>query len=290
MLTFLLLLAADSTSRSFPMAVAAAESLQVTVAGSGAPVVLLPGLFGSAYGYRKLVIALGDAGYQGIVIEPLGVGESARPARADYSLVAQADRVARVLDSLGVRDAVVVGHALGAAIAYRLAYRRGDLVRGIVSIEGGPAEAATTPGFRRAMELAPWIKLFGGMKLIRKKIRGSLTASSGDSSWVTDEVIEGYTAGPARNLDAALRAYLAMAGAREPERLLPNLPSIRCPVLLLIGAVPHTERPKARDIADLSRRLARFAVDTVAGVGHFVHEERPGAVIDAIRRMAGDSP
>jgi pimeloyl-ACP methyl ester carboxylesterase len=285
MWSFLLLLAVDSTSRSFPVALAPTESLQVTVAGSGAPVVLLPGLFGSAYGYRNLVPALAAAGYRAIVMEPLGVGESARPDRADYSLVAQADRVARVLDSLDVRGAVVVGHALGAALAYRLAYRRAELVRGIVSLEGGPAEVATTPGFRRAMELAPWLKLLGGVQLIRRKIRGSLIASSGDSSWVTDDVIVGYTAGAARNLDATLRAYLAMSRAREPERLLPNLPAIRCPVRLVIGAVPHDERPRAREIALLARGLPRFAVDTVAGVGHFVHEERPAAVLAAVRRL-----
>ena len=70
MWTFLLLLAADTTSRGFPLALAAAESLQVTVAGSGAPVVLLPGLFGSAYGYRKVAPALAAAGYRAIVSAP----------------------------------------------------------------------------------------------------------------------------------------------------------------------------------------------------------------------------
>ena len=59
---------------------------------------LIPGLFGSAYGFRALVPLLTEAGYRAVVIEPLGIGSSAHPARADYSLLAQADRVAEAMD------------------------------------------------------------------------------------------------------------------------------------------------------------------------------------------------
>src|SRR2546422_4598040 len=54
---------------------------------------------------------------------------------------------------------------------------------------------------RRAMQLAPWIKLFGGVRMIRKKIRANLIALSADPSWVSDSVVDGYTAGAARDLD-----------------------------------------------------------------------------------------
>src|SRR6266571_4256316 len=100
LLTVLLL--AD-TSRAFSMALAPAESLWVTVEGAGDPVVLIPGLFGSAFGYRRVLPGLVDAGYRTIVIEPLGIGSSARPEHADYSLTAQADRVAAALDRLPAR-------------------------------------------------------------------------------------------------------------------------------------------------------------------------------------------
>lgn len=282
-----LLLAIDTTSRTVPVPQAPAESLQVTMAGAGDPVVLLPGLFGSAFGYRKLIPALTAAGYRAIVIEPLGIGSSGRPEHADYSLTAQADRVARVLNVLDVRAAVVVAHALGGSIAYRLAYRHPELVDGIVSLDGGPAEAATTRGFRRALRFLPWVKLFGGTRLVRQKIRGYMTAGSGDPSWVSDEVVDGYTAGAVRELDATLKAYLAMGRAREPERLEPNLGGVRCPVRLVVGGVTHEGGPTAAEVGLLARAVARFAVDTVPGAGHFVHEERPGAVVDAVDRVRG---
>ncbi len=278
------LLAADS-SRGFALALAPAESLRVTIVGAGEPVVLIPGLFGSAYGYRKVLPLLAHAGYRAIVIEPLGIGASARPERADYSLTAQADRIAAALDDLGVGAAVVVAHALGASIAYRLAYRRPDLVRGIVSLDGGPAEAATTPGFRRALRLAPWIKLFGGVRLVRKKIRHNLIAVSDDTSWVSDEVVDGYTSGAARDLNATLKAFLAMARAREPERLAPHLGEIRCPVRLVVGTTPHESGVSPAEVTALAGGLRAFAVDSVARAGHFVQEEQPEAVVRALRLL-----
>ena len=279
-----LLLLADS-ARGFSIPVAPAESVHVTVVGSGEPVVLVPGLFGSAFGFRHVIPILTAAGYRAIVIEPLGIGASGRPERADYSLTAQAARLAAALDSLRVGHALVVAHSVGASIAFRLAYRRPDLVRGLVSLEGGPAEAATTPGFRRAMRFAPWIKLFGGIRLVRGKIRKALIAASGDPGWVTDSVVAAYTAGAAANLDGTLRAYLRMARSREPARLEPHLGRIRCPVRLAVGTAPHSSGIRQREIDLLGRTVTSFAIDTVVGAGHYIHEEQPAAVGAAVRRV-----
>src|SRR5439155_732546 len=130
--TMLALLADTADRHSFKVPVAATESLQVETSGAGPPVVLIPGLFGSEFGFRKLVPLLNSAGYRTIVVEPLGIGSSGRPQRADYSLTAQAERIAGVLDSLAIRQAFVIAHSLGGAEAFRLAYRRPDLVRGLI--------------------------------------------------------------------------------------------------------------------------------------------------------------
>jgi pimeloyl-ACP methyl ester carboxylesterase len=281
------LLFADSATavETFKVPLGRAESLTVETAGTGDPVVLVPGLFGSAFAFRKLVPLLTQAGYRAIVIEPLGIGTSTRPEKANYSLTAQADRIAAVLDSLGVRGALLIAHSIAGSEAFRLAYRRPDLVKGLLSIEGGPTEAAITPAFKRALRFAPWIKLFGGIKLVRRKIRGLLLDSSGDSTWVTDEVVEGYTAGAARNFDATLKAYLAMAQAREPVKLALHLVEVRCPVRLLVGGAPHDGDVGATEVALLGRTVRSFALDSVPGAGHFIYEERPDAVLAALARL-----
>jgi pimeloyl-ACP methyl ester carboxylesterase len=248
------------------------------------PVVLVPGLFGCAYGFRHLLARLPAGGYRAIVIEPLAIGGSSRPERADYSLTAQADRLADAIRRLDTMPVLLVAQSVSASIALRLAVRHPELVRGVVSLDGGPAETAATKGFRRAMSYAPWLKWLGGMKRLRPKIRQDLIKSSADSSWVTDEVLDAYTAGAARDLDGTLKAYLRMVDAREPERLSPRLHELQVPFRLVVGMSPHQGGIPRDQIELLAAQVPRFSVDSVPAAGQYLSEESPDAVVAAIRR------
>jgi pimeloyl-ACP methyl ester carboxylesterase len=282
---FLLVLATDSLVR-IRVVVAPAETLVVESSGTGPPVVLLPGLFGSAFGYRNVVPGITAMGLRAIVIEPLAVGRSSRPRKADYSLTAQARRMSRVLDMLGIHEAVVVAHSVSSAIALRLASARHDQVKALILLEGGPTETAATPSFRRAMQYVPWVKWAGGIGAIRKAIRQTLMKSAGDDGWVTDQVITEYTAGAAGDLDGTLLAYLQIADSDEPESLKRLLPRIRCPIRLLIGGAPHSGGPGKDEIRRLTLGAADVVVDTVPGAGHYLHEERADFVTGAIGVVA----
>lgn len=269
---------------SVHITVAPGESLHVVASGEGRSVLLMPGLFGSAYGFRHLLTLLPRQGYRAVVVEPLAVGASGRPERADYSLTAQADRVARVIEQTKQAPVLLVAHSVNASTAMRLALRHPRLVRGLVLLDGGPMETAATKGFRRAMTYVPWVKWMGGMKRLRPRIRRDLIASSADSAWISDAVLDGYTAGAARDLDGTLKAYLRMAEARDPERLGPRLHEIRVPVLLLVGAVPHRGGVPSDQIELLAARVPHFAVERIPGAGHYLFEEAPQAVAAAILR------
>ena len=53
-------------------------------------------------------------------------------------------------------------HGGSGGVAYRLALARPDLVTAMIAVEAGPGEEAATAGMRRALKLAPLLKLFGG--------------------------------------------------------------------------------------------------------------------------------
>lgn len=285
MILLLSLVVLADTGRAYHVPLAGAESLYVTEVGTGPAVVLVPGLFGAAFGFRHVLPRLAEEGFRAIVIEPLGIGNSARPRRADYSQSAQANRIAAVLEQLAIDHAIVVGHSAGASIAFRLAQRRPELVHAVISIDAGPVDGAVSPATRRYARYAPWVKWLGGAKLMRRQIRKSLVAASSDTTWITDDVINGYTAGAAADLDAMLLSFMAMAAAREPEKLKPHLGEIRASVLLLVGGAKHSAAPSRDDVTLLGRTLTTFAVDTVPGVGHYIQEERPEAVIAAVVRV-----
>lgn len=268
--------------------VAPAETLAVTIAGAGSPVVIIPGMLGGAFGFRKVGARLVAAGHRVIIVTPLGVGASGRPRHADYSLAQQAVRVAAALDTLHIRDAIVVCHSIGAAVGLRLAVRRPDQVAGLISINGGPAEHAGNARLRFALRLAPLLRVFGGKALIRNRVRAGLRSASGDPAWVTSTVVKAYTAPFAAHLHASLAALRHMVDAREPERLAPQLHRIRVPVLLLLGTKNGNHGIKKAEIATLRRDLPRFSVDTVADAGLYIQEERPAAVVRAVARMSGE--
>ncbi len=285
MLALLLSLACIADTPSvFRIPVTASESLAVTISGEGVTLVVIPGLTGSAFAFRRLTPLLVAAGHRVVIVEPLGMGTSGRPERADYTLEAQARRVASVLDTLRVEGALVLGHALSGSIALRLALARPDLVRGVVLV----AEQAATRGFRRAMLFAPWVKMMGGQGLVRKQLRKSLAQSSADPGWITDEVIEGYSSGWARNLDQTLKGYLKMADAHDRNRLAPRLGQLRIPVLLILGAAAHEGGPDSKEVELLSKGVASISVQLVAAAGHNIQEERPAEL--AVLITAFDVP
>jgi pimeloyl-ACP methyl ester carboxylesterase len=282
-----MLLVPNDTLAVRGIAVAPAETLQTTVSGAGRPLVVIPGLIGSAYAFRKVTPPLRAAGYRVIVIEPLGIGHSSRPERSDYSLTAQARRVGAVLDSLGeTRCALVLGHSHGVSIGLRLAHQRPDRVCGLLAVNGGAIDTVATSTVRRAARYSWLVKLVAGRGRIKSQIRDGLIRTAGDPAWITREVVDSYAAGGAGDPGAVLRAVKGMARAREPALLRPVLPEIRIPVALLIGGAPKGSGIPAPHTELLRATLPRLTVDTVPGAGLHIHEEQPDAIVRALLDLA----
>ena len=267
--------------------VADGETLRTTSVGAGQPIVLIPGLFGGAFGYRKITGPLVAQGYRTIVVEPLGYGSSSHPKQADYSFGAQSERVARTLDKMGIKRALVVANSSGAAIAFRLAVERPDLVRGLLSIAGGPAESAATPGLKKAFKFGGGlVKLTMDESRLRHEVRREIIRNSGDTTWVTDAVIRNYTAGQTADLRGSIDAFHRMAKSKERTSLAGRLQQCRAPVLLLVGSVDHpTEVPDdQREL--LKTKLPAFSTEVVRGAGQFIQEEQPTVVLAALTRLS----
>ena len=253
-----------------------------TAANGPAPIILVPGLLGGSFTFRNLAPALSEAGHRVVIVEPLGTGASARPKDADYSLEAQATRVGHALDTLGITNATFVCHSVGASICLRLSLQRPALTRGIVSINGGPDETAGTSGLKSALRAAPLLKLFGAQRIIKGKVKDGLKDSSANTAWVTDAVINGYTASFA-NFNAALTAFRGMVNSRERAALIPRLSQVSVPVTIMVGAGKPKAGISTADLQVMVKSIPNVRVDSVAGAGQYIQEEKPAAIIEAVR-------
>ncbi len=252
--------------------------------GSGTPVVIVPGVLGSAYGFRKVVPELVARGFRVTVIDPLGYGASPRPEDADYSFTAQAARLAAAIERQRGGPVILACHALAAPICLRLALHHPALVRGLVSINGGPAEQAGTAQLRMALRFARIVLAIAGRRFALHKLKQGLIDASGDASWVTDSLVARYAEPFGGNVGQVVRVMQRIAGAREPEALAPNLPRIRAPVLLLLATVPGKPGLSlgASERALLRSTLPAFREEEVIGAGQYIQEEQPARVVAAI--------
>ena len=286
----LLLLVMSGSSSPAMFEVAPGEVLTVISEGprDGGTVVLVPGLSGCSYGFRKLTPLLHEQGLRTIIIEPLAVGESSRPRGADYTMTTQAARLGAVLDSLEIENTIFVAQGIAGAMVFRLAVERPELLAGFISVEGGAAEAAISPNIRMTLKAARILAKMGGKSLMRDRYAENLKKSSGDPSWVDRRTVGRYFRGTGRDISAALNAMIAMTEQTEPWTMIPRLPEIRIPVVVLLGSVPHEAELTSEDIDGLSRCLENVKFRKITGAGHFIYEEQPRAVADAVKDLVAD--
>lgn len=115
----------------------------------GAVVLMLHGLGSDHSTWNHVAPVLGEH-FRVIAPDARGHADSEWPQ--DYSMALMRDDAAALLDALGVLGAVVVGHSMGAAVAFLLAAGRPELVRLLVLEEMPPPDAAEPP---RPLPLGP---------------------------------------------------------------------------------------------------------------------------------------
>jgi len=129
-----------------------AITMHVAEAGEGEPVVLLHGFPELWYSWRHQLRALADAGYRAIAPDQRGFGKTSAPEGVDhYDALTIVGDLIGLLDTLGLDQAVVVGHDWGALIAWYSALLYPDRVRavGALSVPYGPRTPVPPMAFFR---------------------------------------------------------------------------------------------------------------------------------------------
>jgi D-alanyl-D-alanine dipeptidase len=120
---------------------------------------------------------------------------------------------------------------------------------------------------------------------LRHDVRREIVRNSGDTTWITDAVVRGYTAGQTADMGGSIDAFHRMSKAKEPTSLADKLSECAMPVRLLVGTVSHPAEVTADQRAQLGSALRNFSIDSVAGSGQYIQEEQPGAVLAAVARL-----
>jgi len=121
--------------------------IHLAEAGNGPLVLMVHGFPESWYSWRHQLHALADAGYHAAAIDVRGYGRSSAPAGIDeYRMTKHVADNLGVVEALGEKSAIIVGHDWGASVAWTAAQLRPELF---------PAAVAMSVPFRRRSPAPP---------------------------------------------------------------------------------------------------------------------------------------
>ncbi|MET8875039.1 alpha/beta hydrolase [Nocardia sp. NPDC004604] len=253
----------------------------IHVTSSGVPsadaVVLLHGLAGSTAWWDPVMPALQNRFV--VRIDLLGHGESAKPDTG-YGMAEQASRVGEVLDRLGVRHAIVVGHSTGGYVATSLAEQRHDLVTALALIDtGSRLDAFTDNGPAGELLFNPAIGQPLWPLLPDAAIRYSLSSAFTRDVPVPERIVADVRGMTYRSLTATSNASdVYLLDRPEPDRLV----DLGLPTMVIYGS-----RDKRWPSASFQeyRRVPNVRIESL-DCGHTPMIEDPGTTGTLIRDFA----
>jgi pimeloyl-ACP methyl ester carboxylesterase len=275
--------------------------LHVAETGAGPPVVLLHGFPELWYSWRHQLPVLAGAGYRAIAPDLRGFGSSSAPEEIEaYCLEAVSGDLTALLDRLHEQRATLVGHDWGATVAWQLALERPDRVAAVIglSVPFGPrAPAPPISLLRRALGddfYIIWFQEPGvAEEALERDIRRTLTTSrawtatwgEGDDqpplpAWMTEEDLEVYVDAFTRTgFRGGVNYYRNIDRNWERSAQLAER-RVEVPALFITGSRDPVQRFMPAEI--MEGWVSDLSVVGVEGAGHWVQQERPHEVNDAL--------
>lgn len=241
------------------------HALRVREVGSGEPVfVCLGGFLDTVSVWDALAPKLAALG-RAVAVEQRAHGHSTAPAGPYRREDLVADLLG-VLDALGIRSAVLVGHGLGGMVALGTALAAPERVQRLILL------ATSTEASERTVDFYKQVVRAGEVN----KLEGLAHAVFGPT---TTRKLEGDGVG--------LTEIARMLQGMNADPLTPRLGAIRCPTLVLVG----DRDPLHTDASHLLERGVPGArLEVIPEQGHWLHVDAPDAVARAIAGWWVDSP
>ncbi len=260
------------------------------MAGSGKPLVVL--LHGSFLSLRSWRLVFGKLAKEATVVAfdrpAFGLTSRPRPSKksgVSYSPEAQSDLVIALIHKLGFSKAVLIGNSTGGTLALLAALRHPKHVEGVVLLDPmiysgyatsevpsfmKPTMKALSPIFSRVMKLLI-------TRLYDRNIRGFWHKKERLQS----EVLAAFR----RDLMHGdwSRAFWELFLETHHLQLEHRLKTMLLPSLVITGE--HDLTVKTGETIRLARELPNAELVVVADCGHLPHEEKPEAVLTAVRKF-----
>jgi haloalkane dehalogenase len=264
--------------------------LHVMEAGEGRPVLMLHGNPSWGFLYRKVATALAPDRVRVIMPDLLGLGFSDKPADASvHTLEHHAELMGRLIDGLALDDFVLVAQDWGGPIGLRALADRPGRAAGLVILNTvvGPPRPGFRPTFFHRLATMPWVSDVAFRRL--GFAQNCMALAQGDKRSIRGLTARAYRyplRGRANNV-----APLALARMVPDSQTHPTVaPLRRCQEFITgfegpVSVVWGDRDPVLGSVRRWVEKLLPRAEVTRTSAGHFLQEEVPGEIAQAVRRV-----
>ncbi len=269
------------------------HSIHVMEAGNpnGRPVLMLHGNPTWGFLWRKVARALEHSGLRLIMPDLVGLGLSSKPRDPTYHQLATHGQVqGELIDRLGLSNLIFVGQDWGGPVGLHALADRPGLLTGLVLLNTvvGPPKPGFRPTAFHRLARTPVLSqlIFRGLQFPQR----ALWIAQGDHSSIRGEVSEAYRY-PLRHF-ADNVAPLALARMVPNSHTHPSIAALAHAQTVIDGfkgpaALVWGDRdPVLGRVRSHVERLLPQARVTRTQAGHFLQEEVPSEIADAIRYVA----
>lgn len=248
--------------------------------GSGPPLLLLHGLYGSASNWRRIAKALSDA-HRVLSVDLRNHGAS--PWAPTMTYAEMADDVAALIARLALDRPALLGHSMGGKVAMTLALTRPATVGRLIVVDIAPVSYGDRfSSYTAAMRGVDAVQASG-----RDEIRRALLQTIAD-----DRVVDFLMTNLVRHgeqYDWRINLMALGASMHEVGSFPEALTALRYtgPVTVIDGARSDYVSPGDHGLFETLFPAVRFA--TIPDAGHWLHADQPKAFITAVRNALGEA-
>jgi magnesium chelatase accessory protein len=263
---------------------AAGLTWHVQRAGRGPALLLLHGTGAATHSWRDLLPLLARS-FTVVAPDLPGHGFTSALPPDRQSLPGMAAAIAGLLQQLSFSPQHVAGHSAGAALLVRLCIDGALDPRRVISLNG----AFLPYGGAASTLLRPLTRMVAGSALA-----ASLLSRRGADATAIHRLIDRTGSrleprglalyGRLASTPSHVTGALTMMAGWDLRPLLRDLPSLRQPLVLVVGMADGTIDPAEAD--RVQSRIAQARIVRLWGLGHLAHEERPEQVAQVIRELS----
>jgi esterase len=249
--------------------------------GSGEPLVILHGLFGTLDNWQTIARQLAD-NFTVYIVDLPNHGRSPH-TKGEFDYSEMSDAVAEFLTKNWIHETRLIGHSMGGKLAMQLALQQPDLIKKLAVIDIAPKKYAgghgdifkamfaldlTTLTDRKEAEQFLTEHLpeegAGTIQFLLKNLSRRADTEGGGFEWKM-------------NLDVLWANY-----PRILDKLEGDIP-FRKSTLFIRGS--ESNYIKDTDFDLISKLFPNSAIQTIEGAGHWVHAEKPIELLSALKNF-----